>query len=116
MRDALKEFHIRTCVCDALSRYGIANDSPLRAKLEANATIAAGTDSCVVMKNGNSLDVEIENSRSSPRMVESFTTGSRTVAKSDTDGVAESLRRHRGGHGPRRIAGPRVHRRERPPR
>ena|ERR1035437_8652963 len=87
MRDALREFHIRSCVRDALSRHGIAHDSPLRAKLEANATIAAGTDSYVVMKNGNSLDVEIENGRSSPRPTESFPTGSRTVAKSDTDGV-----------------------------
>jgi hypothetical protein len=39
------------------------------------------------MKNGNSLDVEIQNRLSSPRIDESFPTGSRTVAKSDTDGV-----------------------------
>jgi uncharacterized protein YfaP (DUF2135 family) len=40
------------------------------------------------MKNGNSLDAEIENAGSSPRpAAESFPTGSRTVAKSDTDGV-----------------------------
>lgn len=65
----------------------IAHDSPLRAKLEANATIAGGTDSYAVMKNGNSLDAEIENSLSSPNMAGSFPTGSRTLAKSDTDGV-----------------------------
>jgi len=89
MMDALREFHVRSCVRDALSRHGIASDSPLRAQLEANATIAAGTDSRVVMKNGNSLDAEIENARSSsPRPApESFPTSSRTVAKSDTDGV-----------------------------
>ena len=89
MRDTLKEFHIRTCVCDALSRHGIAHDSPLRAKLEANATIAAGTDSHVVMKNGNSLGAEIENWLSSQRIAENFPTGSRTVAKSDTDSVRD---------------------------
>jgi|ERR1035437_2343608 hypothetical protein len=87
MRDTLKEFHIRSCVRDALSRHGIAHDSPLRAQLEANATIAAGDSSRVIMKNGNSLDVEIQNRLSSPRIDESFPTGSRTVAKSDTDGV-----------------------------
>lgn len=88
MRDALRQFHIRSCVRDALSRHGIADDSPLRAQLEANATIAAGSDSRVVMKNGNSLDAEIENTRSSLRpAAESFPTGSRTVAKSDSDGV-----------------------------
>ena len=87
MRDALRDFHIRSCVRDALSRHGIAPDSPLRAKLEANATIAAGTDSLVIMKNGNSLDTEIENWVSPPRPAESFPTGPRTVAKSDTDGV-----------------------------
>ena len=88
MRDSLREFHIRSCVRDALSRHGISHDSPLCARLEANATIAAGTDSRVVMKSGNSLDAEIENGWSSPRPVaESFPTGSRTLAKSDTDGV-----------------------------
>ena len=88
MDDPLRKFHIRSCVRDALSRHGIAHDSPLRAKLEANATIAAGDSSRVVMKNGNSLDAEIENACSSPRPVaESFPAGSRTVAKSDTDGV-----------------------------
>jgi hypothetical protein len=88
MRDALREFHVRSCVRDALSRHGIEHDSRLRAQLEANATIAAGTDSRVVMKNGNSLDAEIENARSSPLpAAESLPTGSRTVAKSDTDGV-----------------------------
>lgn len=87
MKDAVKEFHIRTCVCDALTRHGIAHDSPLRAKLEANAMIAADDSSRVIMKNGNSLDAEIENWLSSQRMAENFSTGSRTVAKSDTDGV-----------------------------
>ncbi|MFZ1131946.1 MAG: hypothetical protein WCA97_20640 [Terriglobales bacterium] len=88
MDDSLRRFHIRSCVRDALSRHGIAHDSPLRAQLEANATIAVGTDSRVVMKNGNSLDAEIENARSLPRpAAENFPTGSRTVAKSDTDGV-----------------------------
>jgi len=47
MRDALKQFHIKSCVRDALSRHGIAHDSPLRAQLEANATIAAGESSRV---------------------------------------------------------------------
>ncbi|MGB7850851.1 MAG: hypothetical protein WCF73_08235 [Candidatus Sulfotelmatobacter sp.] len=88
MRDALRQFHIRSCVRDALSRHGMARDTPLRARLEADATIAAGTDSRVIMKSGNSLDAEIENACSSPRpAAESFPTGSRTVAKSDTDGV-----------------------------
>ena len=88
MDDPLRKFHIRACVRDALSRHGLAYDRPLRAELEANATIAAGTDSRVVMKNGNSLDTEIENARSSPSPAAgSFPTGSRTVAKSDTDGV-----------------------------
>jgi hypothetical protein len=49
--------------------------------------IAAGADSRVVMKNGNSLDSEIENLCSSPRAAGRFATSSRTVAKSDTDGV-----------------------------
>lgn len=88
MRDALRQFHIRSCVRDALSRHGISYDSPLRAQLEANATIAAGTDSRVVMRNGNSLDVEIENARSAP-LAESFPIGSRTVAKSNIDGVRD---------------------------
>lgn len=89
MMDALERFHIRSCVRDALSRRGIAHSSPLRAQLEANATIAAGTDSRVVMKSGNSLDAEIENWLSSPRPAESFPTGSRTVAKGDTDSVRD---------------------------
>jgi hypothetical protein len=76
-------------VRDALSRQGIAHDSPLRAQLEENATIAGGTDSHVVMKSGNSLDVEIENARTSPRSAESFPIGSHTVAKSDTDSVRD---------------------------
>src|SRR5579864_601963 len=87
MRDSLRQFHIRSCVRDALTRHGIAHNSPLRAQLEASSTIAGGTDSHVVMKNGNSLDAEIENWGSPPRPAESFPTGSRTVAKSDTDGV-----------------------------
>ena len=44
-------------------------------------------NSYAVMKNGNSLDAEIENPLSSPNMAGSFPTGSRTLAKSDTDGV-----------------------------
>ena len=87
MDEPLRKFHIRTCVRDALSRHGIAYDSPLRAKLEANATIAAGTGSRVIMKNGNSLDAEIENAWSSPQPAQNFPTRSRTVAKGDTDGV-----------------------------
>ena len=90
MDERLRKFHIRTCVRDALSRHGIALDSPLRAQLEANATIAAGTDSRVVMKNGNSLDTEIENWLGSQRLVGSLPTGPRTVAKSDI----ESVRNH----------------------
>jgi hypothetical protein len=90
MDDPLRKFHIRNCVRDALAHHGIAHDSPLRAQLEANATIAAGTDSRVIMKNGNALDVEIQNRLDSPRMNESFPTGACTVAKSDT----ESLRKN----------------------
>jgi hypothetical protein len=91
MRDALREFHIRSCVRDALSRHGIAHDSPLRAKLEANATIAAGDSSRVIMKNGNSLDVEIQNRLSSPRMDESLPLASRTVTKSDADSLRKNF-------------------------
>jgi hypothetical protein len=87
MKDALKQFHIRTSVLDALTRHGIPHDSPLRAKLEANAIIAADDSSRVIMKNGNSLDAEIENWLRSRHVAESFPTGSRTVAKSDTDSV-----------------------------
>jgi hypothetical protein len=87
MKDSLREFHIRSCVRDALSRHGIASDSPLRAQLEANATIAAGYRSHVIMKNGNSLDVEIQDRLNSPRMDESFPTSSRTVAKTDADSL-----------------------------
>lgn len=91
MDGPLRKFHIRTCVCDALSRHGIAHDSRLRAELIANATIAASDNSRVIMKNGNSLDVEIQNRLSSPRMDESISSmSSRTVARSDTD----SLRRN----------------------
>jgi hypothetical protein len=91
MSDALKQFHIQSCVRDALSRHGIAHDSPLRAQLEANATIAAGDDSRVIMKSGNSLDVEIQNRLSSPRMDESLPTPSRTVANSDTDSLRKNF-------------------------
>jgi hypothetical protein len=87
MDDPLRKFHIRTCVSDALDGHGVPSDSALRAELEANAIIAAGTGSRVIMKNGNSLDVEIQNRLSSPRLTESVPTGSRTVAKSDTDAV-----------------------------
>ena len=90
MRDALKQFHIRSCVLDALSRHGIAHDSPLRAQLEANATIASDDNSRVIMKSGNSLDVEIQSRLRSERMDESLPTPSRTVSKSDID----SLRRN----------------------
>jgi len=63
----------------------------LRAQLEANATIAAGDSYRVIMKNGNSLDVEIQNRLSSPRIDESLQTRSRTVAKSDTDGLRKNF-------------------------
>ena len=91
MDDALRKFHIRTCVRDALSRHGIAHDNPMCAQLEANATIAASDKSRVIMKSGNSLDVEIQNRLSSPRMDESLPTASRTVAKSDTDGLRKNF-------------------------
>jgi hypothetical protein len=90
MDDSLRKFHIRTGVRDALSRHGIADDSPLRAQLEANATIAAGDNSRVIMKNGNALDVEIQNRVNSSRRDETLPSASRTVAKSD----AGSLRIH----------------------
>lgn len=89
MRDDLRKFHIGTCVRDALSRHGIPHDSPLREKLQANATISAGTDSHVVMKNGNSLDAEIENWLSSRRPAGSFSTSWRTVGKNDTESVQD---------------------------
>jgi hypothetical protein len=87
MDDPLRRFHIRTCVGDALGRHGLGHDSRLRAHLEANATIAAGDGSSVIMKNGNSLDAEIENWLSSSNMAASFPTGSRTLAKGDTESV-----------------------------
>ena len=80
-------FHKRSAVLDALSRRGIPHDSPLRTHLESNAIIAAGTDSDVVMKNGNSLDAEIENWLESPRQPGSSPRASRTVAKTDTESV-----------------------------
>ena len=92
MRDDLRRFHIRSCVLDALSRHGIPHDSPLRANLEANATIAAGTDSHVIMKNGNSLDVEIEGLRS-PCPAQSFSAAQRTVAKTDLVGLRDNFER-----------------------
>jgi len=91
MDDPLRKFHIRTGVLDALSRHGIAHDNPMRPELEANATIAADNNSRVIMKNGNSLDVEIQNRLNSPRMNESFPTGSCTVAKSDTDSLRKNF-------------------------
>ena len=71
-----------------LAATGSRTTSPLYAELEANAIIAAGTDSRVVMQNGNSLEGEIENACSSP-LAESFPIGSRTVAKSNTDSVRD---------------------------
>jgi len=91
MDHALRKFHIRTCVRDALSRQGIAHDNPMCAELQANATIAASDNSRVIMKNGNSLDVEIQNRLSSARMDESLPTASLTVAKSDTDGLRKNF-------------------------
>ncbi|MFZ0864401.1 MAG: hypothetical protein WB781_11115 [Candidatus Sulfotelmatobacter sp.] len=91
MDDPLRKFHLRTGVLDALSRNGIAHDSPLRAQLEANVTIAAGDSSRVIMKNGNSLDVEIQNRLSSPRMDESLPSASRTVTKSDADSLRKNF-------------------------
>src|SRR6266571_3536915 len=87
MDHALRKYHIRTGVLDALGRHGIAHDHPMRAELEANATIAAGDRSRVILKNGNSLDVEIQSRLNSPVMDESLPTPSCTVAKSDTDGL-----------------------------
>jgi hypothetical protein len=91
MDHALERFHIRTGVLDALSRHGIAHENPMRSELEANATIAAGGNSRVIMKNGNSLDVEIQNRLSSPQMDESLPTASRTVAKCDTDSLRKNF-------------------------
>ena len=91
MDDSLRKFHIRTGVLDALSRYGMAHDNRMRAELVANATIAADNNSRVIMKNGNSLDVEIQNRLDSPRMNESFPTVSCTVSKSDTDSLRKNF-------------------------
>ena len=91
MDNALRKFHIRTGVLDALRRHGIVDDNSMRAELETNATIAAGESSRVIMKNGNSLDVEIQNRLSSPRMDESLLSHSRTVAKSDTDSLRKNF-------------------------
>ena len=87
MDDPLRKYHIRTGVLDALSRHGIPHDNPIRAELEANATISASDSSRVVLKNGNSLDAEIENWLSLQSMAGSFPTGSRTLAKTDTESV-----------------------------
>src|SRR5437879_4825309 len=91
MDHALRRFHIRTGVLDALSRHGIAHDDPMRAELEANATIAAGDPSHVIMKNGNSLDVEIQKRLISPTTDESLPTPSGTVAKNDTVGLRKNF-------------------------
>lgn len=91
MDDALRKFHIRSCVRDALSRQGIAHDNPMCAEIQANATIAGGDSSLVIMKNGNSLDAEIQNRLSSALMDESLPTASLTVAKSDTDGLRKNF-------------------------
>jgi hypothetical protein len=91
MDHALRKFHIRTCVRDALSRQGIAHDNPMCAEIQANATIAGGDRSLVIMKNGNSLDVEIQNRLNSALMDESLPTASLTVAKSDTDGLRKNF-------------------------
>ena len=90
MDDALRKFHIRTGVLDALSRHGIAHDNRLRAELEANATIAAVDSSRVIMKNGNSLDVEIQNRLNSARPAETFP-APRTVAKYDADSLRKNF-------------------------
>ncbi len=90
MDEPLRKFHLRTAVLDALSRQGIAHDNPMRAELEAHVTIVAGDRSRVIMKNGNSLDVEIQNRLDPPRMDVSLPAASRAVAKTD----AESLRKN----------------------
>ncbi len=91
MDHALRRYHIKNAVLDALGRHGIAHDHPMRAELEANATIAAGDPSHVIMKNGNSLDVEIQNRLISPPTDESLPNPSRTVAKNDTDGLRKNF-------------------------
>src|SRR5579863_7871036 len=91
MDEPLRKFHIKTCVSDALDRRALGHDRALRAYLEANATIAAGDGSKVIMKNGNSLDVEIEGRLNSPRVDESLQTASRTVAKSDADSLRKNF-------------------------
>ena len=63
----------------------------MRAELEANATIAAGDSSRVIMKNGNSLDVEIRNRLNSPVMDENVPTALRTVAKTDPDSLRKNF-------------------------
>jgi hypothetical protein len=91
MDEALRKFHIRTGVLDALGRRGIAHDNRMRAEIEANATIAAGDNPRVIMKNGNSLDVEIQNRFNTSRIDESLLTSSRTVAKTDADSLRNAF-------------------------
>lgn len=91
MDESLRKFFIGTGVLDGLSSHGISHDSPLRAQLEANATISAGDNPRVIMKNGNSLDVEIQNRLSSPRRDESLPSASRTVKKSDADSLRKNF-------------------------
>ena len=95
MDDALRKFHIRTVVRDACTRNGVPRDSPLCAEIEADAIIAAGDSSRVIMKNGNSLDVEIRNrirdQAGPPSPAATSATGSRTIAKSDADGLLENF-------------------------
>lgn len=87
MDHAVIKVQKRNAVLDALSRNGVAPDDPMRAELEAGATIAASDNSRVIMKSGNSLDVEIQNRLSSRRMDKNQPTAPRTVSKSDTDAV-----------------------------
>ena len=94
MDDALRRFHIHTCVRDACTRNGVPPDSALCAEIEADATVEMGDSSHVVMKNGNSLDVEIQDrirDRTSPPSPASPATGSRTIAKNDADGLLENF-------------------------
>jgi len=90
MDEALRKFHIRTGVLDELGRHGIAHDNRMRAEIEAHATIAAGDNSRVIMKNGNSQAVEIE-SRLNSRMKESIASASGTVGKSDADRMRKNF-------------------------
>ena len=106
MDERLRRFHIRTGVRDALSRHGIGHNSPLRAQLEANATIAAGDSSRVIMKSGNSLDAEIENWLSSPRPArrELPTHGGQERHREPTQELCRHSRGQSAGHGVNRFA------------